>query len=96
MLLHTLNCAADSEAFHDCLRTAGPEDTIVLLGEGVYRALPGTASRRDLDASPARVVVLDTDADAAGVTPRLGGLALVDMDALVALSETYPRQIAWY
>lgn len=96
MLLHTLNCSADSESFHDCLRSAGADDTIVLLGDGVYRALPGTACRRALDASPARVLALDSDARASGVSARLDGVALIDMDALVALSERYPRQIAWY
>jgi len=96
MLLHTLNCAAQSDAFRDCLRTAAGEDTIVLIGEGVYRALPGSACRRALDASPAHVVALDTDTEAAGMAQRLNGLALVDMDGLVALSERYPRQIAWF
>ena len=96
MLLHTLNCAADSDAFRDCLRTAAAEDTIVLLGDGVYQALPGSAARRALDANPARIVALDTDTEAAGLAGRLDGLALVDMDGLVALSEAYPRQIAWF
>ena len=96
MMLHTLNCGATTEAFRDCLRTATDGDAIVLLGDGVYTALPGSDARRALDACPARVLALDTDAAAAGLTSRLAGLALVDLDGLVALSEYYPRQLAWY
>ena len=96
MLLHTLNCPPDSDVLRHCLRAASEEDTIVLLGDGVYRGLPGSASRLALDRCPAQVVALDTDAEAAGMAQRLDGLTLVSMDDLVALSERYPRQIAWY
>ena len=96
MILHTLNCRATTEAFRDCLRTVTDADTIVLLGDGVYAALPGSEARRALDECPARVLALDTDAGAAGLGTRLADLALVDMDGLVALSEFYPRQLAWF
>ena len=96
MMLHTLNATAGSDAFKDCLRSAAPGDAIVLLGDGVYNALAGTAARDALDKNPARVLALDTDVQAAGVDQRLGDLELLDMDGLVALSEYYPRQLAWY
>lgn len=96
MLLHTLNCSADSDAFRDCLRVAGENDTIVLIGDGVYLALPNTSPRLALDANPARIVALDTDTAAAGLAHRLNGIERIDMDGLVSLTEVYPRQVAWY
>ena len=96
MLLHTLNARSPHAAFRDCLRSASQGDTIVLLGEGVYNALPGSEPRDALDNSPARVLALDSDVRAAGLQQILEGVVQVDMDGLVALSEYYPRQLAWY
>ena len=36
------------------------------------------------------------DASAAGVLPLLEEIEVVDMDGFVALTERYPRQLAWY
>ena len=96
MMLHTISCKPAMDAFRDCLRVASKGDAIVLLGDGVYSALPGSDARQALDECPARVLALDTDVTAAGLASRLNDLALVDMDGLVALSEYYPRQLAWY
>ncbi len=96
MILHTLNASADAAAFRDCLAAAASSDAIVLMGDGVYAALPGTASATALADCPARVLALDTDVLAAGLEQRLGAFQQVDMDGLVALSEYYPRQVAWY
>ncbi|KAA1188206.1 sulfurtransferase complex subunit TusB [Pseudohalioglobus sediminis] len=96
MILHTLTAMAPAQAFSDCLRCAGQQDTIVLMGDGVYNAVAGSAPVRILAQCAARVVVLDVDAAAAGLNGKLDDLALVDMDGLVALSEAYPRQLAWY
>ena len=96
MILHTLNAPAGSIAFRDCLHTAGDGDTILLLGDGVYAALPGSEGLQALETSPARLLVLACDAQAAGVARRLPAPLLVDMDGFVALSEAHPRQLAWY
>ncbi|MEH6588131.1 MAG: sulfurtransferase complex subunit TusB [Halioglobus sp.] len=96
MILHTLNARPDSDSFHDCLRSAGTGDTILLLGDGVYCGLTGSAARQAMRDCPARLVALDTDTTAAGVRGRIGDIPLIDMDAFVALSEYYPRQLAWY
>jgi tRNA 2-thiouridine synthesizing protein B len=96
MLLHTLNAGPDTNSFVDCLRSAQQGDAIVLLGEGVYCALDNSAARKALDECPARLLALVSDVNAAGITNRTSGLRLIDMDAFVALSEFYPRQLAWY
>ncbi len=96
MILHTLNASPGSTAFRDCLATAGAADTILLLGDGVYAALPGSEAEQALLACPARLRVLEIDARAAGLLQRLADSILIDMDGFVALSETHPRQLAWY
>ncbi|MEP4148089.1 MAG: sulfurtransferase complex subunit TusB [Halioglobus sp.] len=96
MLLHTLNAGPGTDSFLDCLRSAQKGDAIVLLGEGVYCALKDSSARKKLDECPARLMALATDVEAAGLANAISGLPLIDMDAFVALSEFYPRQLAWY
>jgi tRNA 2-thiouridine synthesizing protein B len=96
MALHTLAAAPTSAAFNDCLRLVAPGDTLLLLGDGVYTALQGTAARAGLEASGADVYLLHEDASAAGVLDRLGGLPTIDMDGFVALTEQFSQQLAWY
>jgi tRNA 2-thiouridine synthesizing protein B len=96
MTLHTLNASPASAAFAGCLRLLAPGDALLLLGDGVYAALEGTAARQALDASPAQVYVLRPDAAAAGVLGRMGSAEFVDVDGFVGLSEHFARQLAWY
>ena len=94
MVLHTLNAIPGSNAFSDCLRLASAGDTIVLLGNGVYGLMPAENLER-LNAVGADLFVLATDADAAGIAcpPEV---QKIDYDALVTLSERYPRQLGWF
>ena len=96
MVLHTIAIAPGNSAFGDCLRYAARGDTILLLGDAVYAAI-GLASACDaLRGSEARIVVLDSDCRAAGIDPHALAFPTIDMDGFVALSEYYPRQLAWY
>jgi len=94
--LHTLSAAPASAACTDCLRLIAPGDQLLLLGDGVYAALPGTPARAALDACGARFFVLREDAVAAGIAARLDAASLVDMAGFVELTERCPRQLAWY
>ena len=96
MILHTLNTAGISDSFRDCLRMAQAGDAILLLGDGVYNAIPGSETALALEDCEAKVMALDTDVAAAGLDQRLGPTLLVDMDGFVGLTEYYPRQMAWY
>ena len=96
MVLHTLSAPPRTAAFDDCLATAGAGDTIVLLGDGVYAALPGSAALLRLLDHGARICVLAADARALGVTGLPPAITAIDMAGLVALTETCPRQLAWY
>jgi len=94
VILHTLNASPGSRFFIDCLATAANGDTVLLLGDGIYGALPSSAACELLRACPAEVLILDDDARAAGVTSP--EFRTVDMEEFVTLTERYARQLAWY
>ncbi|MDZ7781735.1 MAG: sulfurtransferase complex subunit TusB [Halioglobus sp.] len=96
MILHTLNAAPSEPAFADCLRALQPRDTLLLLGDGVYALLPGSAGRQALLARQLELYILESDARAAGLDPADGAAQAVDMDGFVALTERLPTQMAWY
>lgn len=96
MILHCLCVSPRHPAFADCLAAAGPADTILLLGDGVYGALPGSEACVLLQEHPAQVRLLREDAAALGVEPQSGLIEPVDMAGFVALTERHPRQLAWY
>ncbi len=72
------------------------EDAILLLGDGVYAALPGSAYLAQLADSGAFIHALRPDALAAGLSDPGAGVELIDMAGFVALTERYPRQVAWF
>lgn len=93
MILHTLTVSPRHPAFRDCLLAADTGDTILLLGDAVYAALAESEACLEMQEHSARVVVLHTDARAAGV---ISVFPSIDMPGFVALTEYYPRQLAWY
>jgi tRNA 2-thiouridine synthesizing protein B len=96
VILHTLNASPASAAFSECLALLEPGDAVLLLGDGVYAALAGTASCTALEATGAEIFVLESDARAAGLLGRLQNADVLDMDGFVALSERLERQMSWY
>lgn len=96
MVLHTLNAAPSSAAFKDCVKVMQQGDAVVLMGDGVYAALAGTEAGNALRAKGAEIFVLEADALLAGITQPAPNMTLIDMAGLVALTERFPRQLAWY
>lgn len=96
MVLHTLNAAPSSAAFHDCLKVVQRGDAVVLLGDGVYAALDGTEACSALQTKNVQLFILGADALLAGVRTSAENITSIDMDGLVALTERFPRQLAWY
>jgi tRNA 2-thiouridine synthesizing protein B len=96
MILHTLNAPPSSAAFKDCLKVLQATDAVVLMGDGVYAALDSTRACSDLHASGAQVLLLGTDARLAGVPVPKPPILCIDIAELVALTERFPRQLAWY
>jgi tRNA 2-thiouridine synthesizing protein B len=97
MLLHTLNRTPQSPAARDCCILLGNNDSVILFGDGVYCALAGSNSADALNASGAAIYALAADVNAAGIAARLSEqVSIIDYAEFVAISEKYPRQMAWY
>lgn len=97
MILHTINAIPASPAFFDCMAIVGAADAVLLMGDGVYAALAGTAPCIQLQECGAPVYVLRADAAGAGVFGQLAdSITVIDMVGFVELSENFPRQQAWY
>ena len=96
MILHTLNAAPSTTSFTACLEMAGEGDAILLFGDGVYGAMAGSEACERLAESGAELYLLRSDAEAAGLSDRIGAGNLVGVDEFVALTERYQRQLAWY
>ncbi|KZX60254.1 hypothetical protein A3709_13270 [Halioglobus sp. HI00S01] len=93
MILHTV---ATLSTLADCLAVAGADDSILLMGDGVYAALANSEFSQTLKASGLRIEVMESDASAAGIAQELLAFPATDMAGFVALTEEYPRQLAWY
>jgi len=96
VILHTLSATPASPAFADCLLALAAGDALLLLGDGVYAAIPDSAARAALERSGAALYLLDCDAAAAGVPIEAAGISPIDIDGFVELTERFPRQMAWY
>ncbi|MFT6286681.1 MAG: sulfur relay protein TusB/DsrH [Alcanivorax sp.] len=95
MILHTLNALPDTPAFTDCLALLSDQDTLLLLGDGVYGALPKALLQ--LERSGLNICALKSDVSAAGLTETLPAqIKQIDFDEFVALTEQYVRQQAWF
>ncbi len=77
------------------MKLAQPNDAIVLMGNSVYAALEGSEAFSALPTEGVKIYVLRADARAAGVVAP-SSIEDIDMDALVTLTERFPRQLAWY
>ena len=97
MILHTLNIGPDTGTFTECLRMATSDDALLLTGDGVYASIKNTSACNLLVESGAELYILETDARAAGIQPKVcAQVTLIDYDDFVGLSERFARQLAWY
>lgn len=97
MILHTLTSAVGTQAFSQCVAQLRSDDTLLLMGNGVYAALAASPAAGQLQQCGAALYVLAEDARAAGVLNQLAAnFETVDYPGFVELSERCPRQLAWY
>ncbi len=96
MILHTLSASPASPAFADCLLSLAAGDALLLLGDGVYAAIRGSAALARLEQSGASLYLLACDAAAAGILGEAAGVSTIDIEGFVELTECFSRQMAWY
>lgn len=93
MILHTLNQPPANEAcLERCLDAMGAEDSLLLIEDGVYWALPAFASR--LASLGERLYLLQPDLEARGLDS--GGKPCVDDEGFVALCVGHDKVVSWF
>ena len=92
--LHLVNKTTEHDAFARCLMLANFGDSVLLIEDGVYCALPTVLSRFSVDG--VTVLALRTDAEARGVQSRLAStVALVSDEEFVQLVVDHKPIVTW-
>jgi len=98
-MLHIVNKSPfASGSLQSCLRVAKPGSTILLIEDGVYGAMAGTAVSAEVIAAAAdrTVCALAPDVAARGVSAKvLDGITLVDYDGFVDLVASTDGVQSW-
>jgi len=93
MILHTLNTApSDRTTFQTCAASLTERDTLLLIEDAVYWLLPH--HKNELTRLPARIVVLEPDLLARGVSAD--GIACVNDAGFVELTIIHDSIINWF
>ncbi len=98
-MLHTVNKSPfERNTLKTCLAHAKPGSAVLLIEDGVYAALSGTAHSDMVTQAMAQVSVyaLGPDLDARGVANRvLNGIKVVDYAGFVDLAIEHPATQSW-
>lgn len=96
MILHTVNKAAP--ALELCLRFATANDIILLMEDGVYCAVEGSADNETLSAADTgRIVAIVEDLVARGLEHKLScAVEPIDYYAFVALCSQCDKVQSWF
>ncbi len=98
-MLHTVNKSpTERNAFDACVAHAKKGSAILLIEDGIYAALKGTAAAKKLQETMKTVPVyaLEPDIEARGMKGRMvEGVKLVDYGGFVDLVAEYPTTQAW-
>lgn len=97
MILHILGRSPfGCSQLTDCLRVASTGDRLLLLGDGVYAALPAASDH--LAHHPfAGIHALGDDLDSRGLRHHLApGIEVIDYDRFVSLCCEADNTLSWY
>ncbi|KPK71639.1 MAG: sulfur relay protein TusB [Acidithiobacillales bacterium SM23_46] len=98
-MLHTVNKTPyERNSFDSCLAHARKGDAVLLIEDGVYAAMKGTAPAKKLEqaAKAVAIYVLQPDVEARGIAGRImDGVKLVDYAGFVDLAAEHPTVQAW-
>lgn len=98
-MLHVVNKSPfERNSLESCLKHAQPGSAVLLIEDGVYGALRGTALAVRIEAAMKnlKIYALQPDVEMRGVQGRLiDGVTLVDYAGFVDLVAEYPRVQSW-
>lgn len=93
MILHTLNQPpANDTCLARCLDAMAADDSLLLIEDGVYWALPAFASR--LASLQGRLYLLAADVKARGL--ELPAEQCINDDQFVALCVSHDKTVSWF
>ena len=96
MVLHTLNKSTFGYDLSVALTAMSPDDSLLLIEDGVYTALDKAALSR-LQAAGIRISLLTPDAEARGITDRIPAkLTQVTYENFVELACASDKTVAWF
>lgn len=87
--LHILNKSPEHPRFARCLSVAGPDDTVLLIENGVLGL--GTAAA----STSGKLLALESDMAARGLGDQSGTVEIVDYDTMVELTTRAEQVISW-
>jgi len=97
--LHILSVSPHAgDACALCLAALVPGDALLLLGDGVIAAMPGTAIARTIEeaARTVEISAIAEDCSARGQGKLVPGVRAIDYRDFVALACSQPRSISWF
>jgi tRNA 2-thiouridine synthesizing protein B len=99
-ILHTVNKSPfERDSLDSCLKFAQEGDAVLLIEDGVYAALAGTAAESKVKDAMSRVKLyaLAPDFKARGFSEEraIGGIGLVDYSGFVDLAAEHAKVQAW-
>ena len=98
-MLHTVNKSPfERNALDSCLAHVKKGSAVLLIEDGVYAALKGTAPAKKIEQAMKTVSVyaLQADVEARGMTGRvLDGVKMVDFGGFVDLAAEHPTVQSW-
>lgn len=97
-MLHTVNKSPSTRTFDSCMTHLKKGSAVLLIEDGVYAAIKGTASAKKIEEAMKTVPVyaLQPDIEARGMAGRvLDGVKLVDYGGFVDLVAEHPTIQSW-
>ena len=99
MTLHILSISpANTDVFDSCCAALRPTDALLLLGDGVYAALPESRAAGRLAALPDSITIYAIAEDCAirAVHERAPRTHALDYPGFVSLACEHARSISWF
>ncbi|MCK4951807.1 MAG: sulfurtransferase complex subunit TusB [Gammaproteobacteria bacterium] len=94
-MLHIVNKSPfQNNALESCLRFLSNDDTVILIEDGVYAAMPGTEKSGLIESvmKNNKVYAISADLSARGIDQIMGQITRVDYEAFIDLIEAQPTQ----